>query len=280
MIIGIGNYIGSQRRSTTIVSPDFITTWQTTTPSETITLPLTNNGTYDAVVDWGDNSTSNITAYNDADRTHTYTDAGTYTVSISGTLGGWSFNNGGDKLKIKSIENWGTNTWTYFDRAFYGCTNVVCNATDILDTSQLTSLFAAFYLASSFNGCLSQCDVSNVTNFGSMFREAAAFSDDLSAWDVSKATNMGAMLWGTSFDADISSWNVSGVTSFSGFLNGAALSTSNYDALLIAWSQLSLQPGQTVDFGSSKHSAGAAAAAKAVLTSAPISWVIIDGGQV
>jgi len=95
----------------------------------TFTLPLNNgNGsTFDCIVDWGDGTRSTVTAYDDADRAHTYAADGTYDVEIRGTCEGWSFNNGGDKLKVTRILFWGDRPtfggFKYLVGAFYGCAN-------------------------------------------------------------------------------------------------------------------------------------------------------------
>jgi PKD repeat protein len=70
-------------------------------------LPLTTSTGLNIVVDWGDATTSTITSHLDAAVTHTYASAGTYSISITGTLPGFQFNNAGDKLKILNISNWG-----------------------------------------------------------------------------------------------------------------------------------------------------------------------------
>ena len=95
----------------------------------TFTLPL-NNGdgsTFDCIVDWGDGTQSTITAYDDADRAHIYAVGGTYVIEIRGTCEGWSFNNGGDKAKIRKILFWGDRPtfagFKYLVGAFYGCAN-------------------------------------------------------------------------------------------------------------------------------------------------------------
>jgi hypothetical protein len=113
----------------------FVTEWVTSSNGETITLPLTAGYTYNCTVDWGDSGpTSTITAYNDADRIHTYSSAGTYQVSITGTCEGWSFNNGGDKLKITKVISWGTgasfNGFKYLKSGFYGCVSLTSLPTD------------------------------------------------------------------------------------------------------------------------------------------------------
>jgi len=66
-----------------------------------------------------------------------------------------------------------------------------------------------------------------VTNMRSMFTDASAFNQNLGTWDVTSlidATNM--------------------------FLN-IALSTANYDALLIGWDAQVLQPGVAFSGGNS-----------------------------
>ena len=58
-----------------------ITTWQTTTANESITIPTKSGETYNYTVDWGDGSTpTNETG----DATHAYTTTGVHTIKISG----------------------------------------------------------------------------------------------------------------------------------------------------------------------------------------------------
>lgn len=113
----------------------FTTKWTVSgdAAGRTITLPLVawrNEGplVYNFVVDWGDGTTSTVTAYNDPNRSHTYATAGTYTVEIRGVCEGWSFNYGGDMLKIVDIVHWGTPAnfggFKFLYGGFYGCTNL------------------------------------------------------------------------------------------------------------------------------------------------------------
>ena len=80
--------------------------------ARTITLPFTNNGTYNATVIWGDGSSnSTITTYNDADRIHTYASNGTYIIEIKGEAPGWSMSGGfPDASKCTNIVNWGNSS--------------------------------------------------------------------------------------------------------------------------------------------------------------------------
>jgi hypothetical protein len=93
------------------------------------TLPLTNNGTYTTTtVYWGDASDSTITAYDDADRSHTYAGSGTKTIEILGGPIGFSFNNAGDKAQMTGIIDWGYpadfDGFSYLTGGFYGCSNL------------------------------------------------------------------------------------------------------------------------------------------------------------
>jgi len=59
---------------------------------------------------------------------------------------------------------------------------------------------------------------------------------------------------------------------------GITLSTSNYDDLLLGWSQLTLQSDVTFDAGNSKYSNVAVDARQFIITT--FAWTIIDGGLV
>ena len=143
----------------------FVTRWTVAgdATARTITLPLVNTRTegalaYNCTVDWGDGSAlSTVTAYNDANRIHTYASNGTYNVEIKGTCEGWSFNNAGDKLKIVAVVNWGTvgghNGWKYLKQGFYGCTNLTSLGVGSILASGTGILTDGFY--HTFFGCTS-----------------------------------------------------------------------------------------------------------------------------
>ncbi|MFA5999493.1 MAG: LamG-like jellyroll fold domain-containing protein [Candidatus Paceibacterota bacterium] len=128
---------------------------------DTVTLPLVEHYNtsvdcqYNCTVDWGDGSTpSTVTAFNDARRIHTYTNAGTYNIEIKGTCEGWSFNNGGDKLKITKILNWGDPSvffgFKYLAGGFYGCTNLTSLGTE---SAQISSGIALDGFTNTFRDC-------------------------------------------------------------------------------------------------------------------------------
>lgn len=368
--------IGAYEQQNTVVVSYFVTTWKTDNPgtsnSTEITIPTRSGLTYNYDVDWDNDGTFDDIGVT-GDITHTYASAGTYTVAIRGTFPAILFDNGGDREKILSIEQWGTNNWLNFDRAFSGCINLVDNS---VDTPNLSSVFdmgfafsgctsftsntinnwdvsnvhrfqnmfsasgynqplnnwniqnainmSSMFFGSSFNQPLSNWDMNGVQNIQSMFR-ATSFDQDISMWDTSTITNMGQLFFGCPFNQDIGGWNVSSVTSmlemfkFNGFFDqniggwnvsnvvsmrgmfqnaifdqdisqwnvsmvsdmffmfqGGNLSTENYDALLIAWSQLPLQNDVYFSVGNSAYCYGTQARADIETN---FNWTFDDGGQ-
>ena len=204
------------------VDRPFITTWETTTANETITIPGT--GTY--TVEWGDGTFDNGASDS---TTHTYAEPGNYTVSITGGLESISLD--GDSTnaeRLQSIEQWGNAGWTNMYRAFKGASNMEYNATDAPDLSGVVSMSGMFRDASSFNGSLSGWDVSSVTVMTEMFRDASSFNGNVSGWNVSKVTDMRSMFPGaSSFNQDLSNWDTSSVTRMFAMFNGASSFNGN-----------------------------------------------------
>jgi len=132
---------------------------------------------------------------------------------------------------------WGDIRWLSMNNAFLGCVNLVGNASDSPNFSQVTDMSGMFSVARSFNQDISNWDVSSVTDMTGLFQATTNFNQDLSNWDVSSVTNMSLMLANAGrFDQDISGWDVSSVTDMEQMLSGITLSTTNYDALLLGWS--------------------------------------------
>lgn len=112
----------------------------TTTSPQTFTLPMNAVGYYNARIDWGDGTAfSAITAFNDADLSHSYTTAGTYTLKISGAIGGIRFSNTGDKSLVVSVKYYGA---TQAFGAFHGCTNLASFDGDLSGILSLENTFA------------------------------------------------------------------------------------------------------------------------------------------
>lgn len=261
----------------------FAFTVKTTGVDETFSLPLEATGTYDFHVDWGDLSSDDITVWNDAAATHTYADAGTYEIQITGSIVGWRFNDGGDKLKIYEIKSWGPLRLGNNHSYFYGCSNLTITATDILDLTGTTTFLRIFRGCSSLTTIpsINGWDVSSITDMTYAFVDCSSFNQDLSSWDTSSVTSMYFMFFDClAFDQNMSSWDITSVTNMDGMFSGVigvTLSTPNYDALLVGWEAQVEQPNVIFHAGNSKYTGGgAAAAARAALVAN--GWTITDGG--
>jgi surface protein len=199
----------------TVRLPEFITYWQTDDDGQ-ITIPVLSDETepyeYDYSIDWGDAETdTGVTG----EITHTYSEAGTYEVKITGDFPAIHFaSNSTEALKILTIKQWGGIKWKSMAGAFYGCKNLEYNATDTPDLAEVTDMSSMFRGASSFNGDLSGWNVENVTDMSWMFCDASSFNGDISGWDVGNVIDMGFMFYSaTSFsNHDLSGWDVSNVT--------------------------------------------------------------------
>lgn len=293
----------------------FATTWKTdnagASNSSQITIPVNGAGSYNCVVSWGDGTSDTITAGTDPKWTHTYPQPGVYQVQILGVFSQIIFNNGGDKLKLLSVDQWGTGTWGAFNSAFYGCANCEFNATDYLLLP--ASCASAFRACSKFNQSVWAWDTKNVTGFNSMLVDCVVFdqpvnhwnsakvtnfsymmsgcskfNQPIDAWDTSKGTDLGFMLRNcTSFKQSVGALSLAGLnatTRLNSFAQGtdinAAGSTANYDATLVAWAaQLPLAHGfaQSPHFGTAKYSAATGKPARDALVAA--GWSFTDGGQ-
>jgi surface protein len=224
---------------------EFISVWNTTKTSDgssannQVHLPLTGVGVYNFMVNWGDTNNDIITIWNQTEVIHTYVSAGLYTITITGTIIGWRFNNGGDKLKIIEIQHWGCLQLGNSGSYFFGCENLELTAVDNLNLTGTSSLYRAFAYctnignsgnmngwdvskvtimswtfegSSSFNQPIGAWNVSRVTDMSGMFAKAYLFNQPIGDWDVSSVTYMGGMFFDAdSFNQPIGNWNVSSV---------------------------------------------------------------------
>ena len=205
-----------------LATDDFVTTWQVTA-GQTITIPTTGSG-YDYAVNWGDGSTDTNQIGN---ATHVYTDAGTYSVRISGSFPRiyfYTFDTNGSQNSnsIIAIDQWGTGQWTSMVSAFLGATKLAGQASDTPDLSRLTDISSMFSNARAFNQNIGDWDVSGVTDMSHMFSVAQAFNQDIGDWDVSSVNNMQGMFQSAqAFNQDIGDWDVSSVNKMSTMFNVA-----------------------------------------------------------
>lgn len=223
----------------------FVSSWKTdnvgTSTDTQITLPLESGGTYNFDVDWGDGNSDTITAWNQAEVTHEYGvgNEGTYVVTISGTIDGWRFNNGGDKLKLLSISKFGDLRLGNSDGNFFGCSNLVITATDVLDTDSKSNWQSCFRSCSSLTTVpsMNSWDMSSATNMNFMFFAASSFNQPIGSWTTTSLTSMSeAFRLASSFNQSLNSWDVSGVSSFTSLFEDA----TNFNGDISGWTTTSL----------------------------------------
>ncbi len=164
-------------------------------------------GTYQFNVSWGDGTGELIAGGGAATISHTYAASGIYVVSIRETrlVNGFPtiyFNNGGDKLKVLDILQWGRNKWLAMNSAFFGCSNMVVSATDGpgANTDAVTTC------QTMFRGCtalrpFAPFPTKNVTNLSGFMMLCAAMTENRFI-DIGRVTDIS------------SAWYDSGLTSF------------------------------------------------------------------
>ena len=225
----------------TIVIPTtpFISTWKTTSPNETVEVPLQYGGNCYCTIDWGDGNTDLITYWDQPEKFHEYTNPGTYTITISGLTSNFAFASTSTESKIYSVEQFGGVRFGY-NGVFAGCTNL--NLTGVTDTPNLTYNSVLYYggLSQCFSNCnsltsvnnLNSWDLSNVTDLSEMFAGCTSFNQNINSLNVSNVNNMTYMFYNCSlFNSPLSLWNVSEVTG----MNSMFYNCSNFNRPLSNW---------------------------------------------
>ena len=263
----------------------FVSEWSTTVDGESITIPA-QGATFNAVVDWGDNSPPE-TITSPTGFVHPYDTAGDYTISITGTFPNIFLNGSASAPKLKKVLNLGTVGWTKLDLAFLGCTNLTEFTAGSTDTSAVTTMSEMFRSCSSLTSLdVSNFDTSSVTDMSVMFFLCSGLTSiDVSSFDTGKVTNMAYIFYGcyalTSM-VGVEDWDITdlnGVTDLNLFLIGGRMTTAQYDALLVKWeAQASGIVAMTPSFGTSTYTGSSAAATAHASLNNTHGWSIGDGG--
>ena len=193
----------------------FITTWKTDNAGVTcdacIFIPTVGSG-YNYDVDW-DNDGVYDEINIQGDLMHDFGTPGTYTIAIRGDFPRIYFNGEVDSRKIININQWGDIIWSSMESAFKDCWFLECDADDIPNLSQVTSLKGCFEGCALFDKDIGNWDVSNVTDMSYLFYGADNFNQAIGSWDVSNVINMERMFSAAkNFNQNIGSWDVSNVT--------------------------------------------------------------------
>lgn len=237
------------------VARPFIATWKTDTPGSAntniIRIETLPGEQYYYDVDWGDGRRSHGFS---GSTNHAYQEPGTYTIEISGNFPGLVFGSNDYASKLISIDQWGDVDWVTMKDAFMGCVNMDIRATDSPDLSNVEDMSRMFMNCSSLTG-----------------------NTSIENWKTEGVANMSQMFEGaTVFDQDISSWDVSNVIDMQNMFKSSGWSNANYEATLLAWSQLpSLK--SNVKFGAQQNTYCSTREAHEYLTN-DLGWIIHDGG--
>ena len=230
----VGTVTDTGQTGCPVITNEFVTVWNSGNNRE-IKLPLEASGTYNFDVYWGDGSVDTITSYNQTEVTHYYLNSNTdYTVTISGTIEGFTFKNQPTyRTKFKKVISWGNlklgNSGYYFE----GNTNVtdfseISDTLDLTGTTNLAGMFKEIDDVGSINN-IENWDVSGVTNMSEMFW-GTNFNDNISAWNVGNVTNMSLMFFAAnSFNQPIGTWDVSSVIDMQLMFGDALLFNQNLD---------------------------------------------------
>lgn len=249
----------------------FISTWDTTktvagvsSASNQIRLPLVSGGSYTFTVNWGDGTSTNVTSYaqiysgETVARTHTYTNPGVYTVSITGTITGWRFQDATKSLltdynKIKSIQSWGPlrlgAVAGNIGYNFAWCDNLsLSSVTDVLNLTGVTSLkglfmtdYASGFYLTTINR-INEWNTAAITDMSYMFHGQSYFNSSVSNWITNLVTNMSYMFAACDlYDQPMLRppgspiWNTGAVTDMSYMFLGTIRSGSAFNQNISTW---------------------------------------------
>ena len=192
-------------------------------------------GDYDVVAKQG---RTIMDTFNDLsnEETITFSNPGVYYLEIiPKRINGFNrinFSDGGDKLKLTDIKQWGTTVWSSFEGAFRGCNNFKGSFTDSPNLTNVNSFRFMFREATLFNQPIDSWDTSNVTNMERMFGDVTSFNQPLDSWDVSNVTIMRNMFLNTTlFNQPLNNWDVSSVDDMPAIFQG----TSSFNQPLNNW---------------------------------------------
>ena len=210
--------------------------------------------------------------FSDENATSFNQDISSWDVSIVIDMGfmffnAFAFNQDISSWNVSKVINMGG---MFFDATSF---NQPIGGWDVSNVNEMGQMFHT----SGFNQDIGDWDVSNVTNMAGMFKENDSFNQNIGSWDVSSVTGMRSIFRSTiNFNQDLSSWDVSSVTNMELMFFKTALSTENYDNILIGWAALEGKE-EDVTLGAQASNYCLGAAARATMEQL-LNWTFNDAG--
>lgn len=260
------------------------------------TIPIAAGGGYLYDVDWGDGIT---TTNHTGSATHTYAVDGVYQVQISGTFPRLFFNNGGDKLKVIDILNWGqTGFSTTQTSAFFGLSNLteiptasdawynsIINGLSMFRNANLTYLPSNMTLDSLIDGSRmfqlndftllpSGMILGNLTDGSYMFY-LTNLQELPSTLTLASLTNGYGMFRSLSLTDLPTGITLANLTDGTQMFEGNTINTTRYSQLLIDMNANNSNNNVIFHGGNSKYNAAGETARNALIARG---WTITDGG--
>lgn len=176
------------------------------------------------------------------------------------------------------VSGWDVSLVTNMSYMFYNADSATPD-TSAWVTTALTNTSYMFMDCALANPDVSGWDVSKVISMIGMFRQADVINPDVSSWVTTALTNADAMFYfSPQANPDVSGWDVTNLTVAASMFNGAALSTVNYDALLIAWEAQAVNSSVPFHAGNATYTGGGAAETARSSLINTHGWVITDNG--
>ncbi|WP_338814524.1 BspA family leucine-rich repeat surface protein [Bernardetia sp. Wsw4-3y2] len=204
----------------------FRTTWVTN--NNRIIIPTFFGESYNYTVTWTNLTNAGVGDGSRTNRTGIYTINGlengsTYEVAITGIFPRFHMESrNSERLKLRTIEEWGNQAWTSMGGAFYNCENLTYNATDIPNLSLVTNMLNMFKFCTLFNGNIGNWDTPNVVSMNNLFAYATTFNQNIGNWNMQNVINTDGMFDNaTAFNQDISNWDTQNINSMSHMFRNA-----------------------------------------------------------
>ncbi|PSR08327.1 MAG: hypothetical protein C7M88_10270, partial [Candidatus Arcticimaribacter sp.] len=203
-------------------------------------LPLISSGTYDFYVQWGDGDAEQITSWNQAEATHTYAAAGTYTVKMFAVAAtttpiidhiSWASQDGttlsaaNDRLKVQDISGWAAAVLYLNEYVFTNCENLNITTTSSPTFGSKVLRTSAFENCNNLSGDLSGWGTvgSPITGLAGTFYKNSTSNPN---FNFVLQHNVGSLIQPfqncAAFNNPLNNWDVSSVIGFTAAFSGAS----------------------------------------------------------